>query len=260
MLQSLTGFMPRSQYLQNPSQKDSRDPWLSAIPFSRIPTYVNMDGQLFPSAIRMGLHPGARKIQQDASQEYTSRGQNVKHKQVVFMELNSGEHVAWKKQIDFSLSTIQRETHIKFSVQGVEVGYGLLLYESRLRVRCREFDSTFTRSKRWTTTNSGNCDNIRRWTSMQDPTKRTKKAGIVGKYGTRYGASLRKQIKKMEVSQHAKYFCEFCGKYAVKRKAVGIWGCKDCGKVKAGGAYTLNTASAVTVRSTIRRLREQTES
>ncbi|KAL3695182.1 hypothetical protein R1sor_009258 [Riccia sorocarpa] len=91
-------------------------------------------------------------------------------------------------------------------------------------------------------------------------TKRTKKAGIVGKYGTRYGASLRKQIKKMEVSQHSKYFCEFCGKFAVKRKAVGIWNCKDCGKVKAGGAYTLNTASAVTVRSTIRRLREQTES
>ncbi|GFZ00860.1 zinc-binding ribosomal protein family protein [Actinidia rufa] len=83
---------------------------------------------------------------------------------------------------------------------------------------------------------------------------------LVRRRGTRYGASLRKQIKKMEVSQHSKYFCEFCGKYAVKRKAVGIWGCKDCGKVKAGGAYTLNTASAVTVRSTIRRLREQTES
>ncbi|VAH10808.1 unnamed protein product [Triticum turgidum subsp. durum] len=94
---------------------------------------------------------------------------------------------------------------------------------------------------------------------MYVQTKRTKKAGIVGKYGTRYGASLRKQIKKMEVSQHSKYFCEFCGKFAVKRKAVGIWGCKDCGKVKAGGAYTMNTASAVTVRSTIRRLREQTE-
>ncbi|KAG7624775.1 Ribosomal protein L37ae [Arabidopsis thaliana x Arabidopsis arenosa] len=89
---------------------------------------------------------------------------------------------------------------------------------------------------------------------------RTKKAGIVGKYGTRYGASLRKQIKKMEVSQHSKYFCEFCGKYSVKRKVVGIWGCKDCRKVKAGDAYTMNTASAVTVRSTIRRLREQTES
>lgn len=42
--------------------------------------------------------------------------------------------------------------------------------------------------------------------------KRTKKVGIVGKYGTRYGASLRKVIKKMEVSQHSKYFCNFCGK------------------------------------------------
>eukprot|EP00803_Ostreobium_quekettii_P005819 evm.model.scf_128EXC.8 EVM.evm.TU.scf_128EXC.8 scf_128EXC:73228-73845(-) len=42
--------------------------------------------------------------------------------------------------------------------------------------------------------------------------RRTKKVGIVGKYGTRYGASLRKQIKKMEVSQHSKYFCQFCGK------------------------------------------------
>lgn len=45
--------------------------------------------------------------------------------------------------------------------------------------------------------------------------KRTKKVGIVGKYGTRYGASLRKQIKKIEVSQHSKYFCPFCGKVSV---------------------------------------------
>ena len=30
---------------------------------------------------------------------------------------------------------------------------------------------------------------------------RARLQGIVGKYGTRYGASLRKQIKKMEVSQ-----------------------------------------------------------
>ncbi|KAL5582483.1 hypothetical protein UlMin_014925 [Ulmus minor] len=55
--------------------------------------------------------------------------------------------------------------------------------------------------------------------------KRTKKAGIIGKYGTRYGASLHKQIKKMEVSW---------------------WHCKDCN----------STASAVMVRSTIQRLME----
>jgi len=61
--------------------------------------------------------------------------------------------------------------------------------------------------------------------------KRTKKVGIVGKYGTRYGASLRKQIKKVEVSQHSKYVCQFCGKVSVKRTAVGIWKCKACKKV-----------------------------
>ena len=42
--------------------------------------------------------------------------------------------------------------------------------------------------------------------------KRTKKVGVVGKYGTRYGASLRKSVKKMEITQHSKYLCTFCGK------------------------------------------------
>ena len=89
--------------------------------------------------------------------------------------------------------------------------------------------------------------------------KRTKKVGIVGKYGTRYGASLRKMAKKMEVSQHAKYTCTFCGKDALKRVAVGIWNCKPCGKTLAGGAWAPNTSAAVTVRSAIRRLREMQE-
>merc|ERR1712224_670468 len=47
--------------------------------------------------------------------------------------------------------------------------------------------------------------------------KRTKKVGVVGKYGTRYGASLRKTVKKMEITQHAKYLCSFCGKDAMKQ-------------------------------------------
>lgn len=54
--------------------------------------------------------------------------------------------------------------------------------------------------------------------------KRTKKVGIVGKYGTRYGASLRKQIKKIEVSQHSKYFCSFCGKVRRGTSAAAITG------------------------------------
>lgn len=47
-----------------------------------------------------------------------------------------------------------------------------------------------------------------------------------------YGASLRKQVKKIEVSQHAKYQCTFCGKDSVKRHSTGIWNCRSCKKVR----------------------------
>merc|ERR1712226_231439 len=93
------------------------------------------------------------------------------------------------------------------------------------------------------------------WDDDEEMAKRTKKGGVVGKYGIRYGASLRKQIKKMEVTQHAKYVCGFCGKNTVKRQAVGIWHCKGCGKTVAGGAWLLHTASGTQVRSTVQRLR-----
>uniref|UniRef100_A0A1D5QI96 Ribosomal protein L37a n=1 Tax=Macaca mulatta TaxID=9544 RepID=A0A1D5QI96_MACMU len=74
--------------------------------------------------------------------------------------------------------------------------------------------------------------------------KRTKKVGIVGKYGTRYGASLRKMVKKIEISQHAKYTCSFCGKTKMKRRAVGIWHCGSCMKTVAGGAWTYKKMNA----------------
>lgn len=69
--------------------------------------------------------------------------------------------------------------------------------------------------------------------------RHTKKVGVVGKYGTRFGASLRKQVKKIEITQHAKYTCLFCGKDSMKRGAVGIWKCKACLKSVAGGAWVV---------------------
>ncbi|KAI1199500.1 60S ribosomal protein L37a [Nemania serpens] len=89
--------------------------------------------------------------------------------------------------------------------------------------------------------------------------KRTTKVGIVGKYGTRYGASLRKQTKRFEITQHARYGCPFCGKTSVRRTAVGIWTCRGCKKTIAGGAYTMSSPAATAARSTLRRLREITD-
>ncbi|KAL1784033.1 60S ribosomal protein L37a, partial [Sigmodon hispidus] len=89
-----------------------------------------------------------------------------------------------------------------------------------------------------------------------DVAKCTKKVGIIWRYGTCYGASLWKMVKKIEISQHAKYTCSFCGKTKMKRRAVGIWHCDSGMKTVAGGAWTYNTTSAVTMKSTIRRSKE----
>lgn len=89
--------------------------------------------------------------------------------------------------------------------------------------------------------------------------KRTKKAGIVGKYGTRYGASLRKVVKKFEITQRAKYVSPFSGKESVRREACGIWKCKSTNRKIAGGAWQLATSAAVTAKTTINRLRRLKE-
>lgn len=78
--------------------------------------------------------------------------------------------------------------------------------------------------------------------------KRTKKAGIVGKYGTRYGGALRKIAKRYEVAQHMRYMCPFCGKNAVKRKSIGIWRCNACYKSMTGGAWTPTTNNALAAK------------
>ena len=86
--------------------------------------------------------------------------------------------------------------------------------------------------------------------------RRTIKVGITGKYGTRYGAKLRKQVKAIEILQRTKYTCPFCGKDSIKRAAVGIWRCKACRRNIAGGAWEFSTIAAQTARTTINRLKK----
>lgn len=86
--------------------------------------------------------------------------------------------------------------------------------------------------------------------------RRTAKVGITGKYGTRYGQKLRKQVKAIEILQRKKTICPFCGKTSIRRAAVGIWKCRACKRSIAGGAWEFVTTAATTAKTTIHRLKK----
>jgi large subunit ribosomal protein L37Ae len=66
----------------------------------------------------------------------------------------------------------------------------------------------------------------------------TKIVKAAGRFGVRYGQSVKRRIAKIEEKQRKKQACIFCNGQA-KRLSKGIWECKKCGKKFAGHAYYL---------------------
>lgn len=67
--------------------------------------------------------------------------------------------------------------------------------------------------------------------------RKTKKIGIAGRFGARYGVTIRKRIRDIEREKVKKHLCPNCNHKAVKRVDTGIWRCRKCGTTFAGGAY-----------------------
>ena len=67
--------------------------------------------------------------------------------------------------------------------------------------------------------------------------RKTKKTGISGRFGARYGVTIRKRIRDVEREKVKKHLCPSCNHKAVKRVDTGIWRCRRCGTTFAGGAY-----------------------
>ncbi len=67
---------------------------------------------------------------------------------------------------------------------------------------------------------------------------RTRKVKSSGRFGARYGRSVRTKITEIEALQRKKQNCLFCNGIA-KRASKGIWQCKKCGKRFASHAYYL---------------------
>ena len=71
---------------------------------------------------------------------------------------------------------------------------------------------------------------------MATKSKKTKSAG---RFGPRYGKTVKDRLVKVEVKQRKKQKCPFCEKLGAKRKAKGIWECSKCGKTFADNTYYL---------------------
>lgn len=86
----------------------------------------------------------------------------------------------------------------------------------------------------------------------------TKKAGIAGRFGSRYGTLVRNRINKIESYKTKPLKCPRCQTKAVKRASVGIWRCKKCNAQFTGGAYNLTTPQGlVSFRIAKRKSKEQ---
>ena len=68
---------------------------------------------------------------------------------------------------------------------------------------------------------------------------KTKKVRSAGRFGARYGRSVRTKVANIEQIQRKKQKCIFCNGTA-KRLSKGIWLCKKCNKKFAGHTYYLN--------------------
>jgi ribosomal protein L37AE/L43A len=77
--------------------------------------------------------------------------------------------------------------------------------------------------------------------------KRTVKVGICGKFGTRYGASLRKVVKKFEITQRAKYVSPFSGKVSLSHH---LNSCRIASREKPSAS---GSASRLVARSPVER-------
>jgi large subunit ribosomal protein L37Ae len=68
---------------------------------------------------------------------------------------------------------------------------------------------------------------------------RTKKVKSSGRFGARYGSTVRARVVQIEVKQRKKQKCPYCKKLKAKRLSKGIWKCSMCNKKFASDVFHL---------------------
>lgn len=80
----------------------------------------------------------------------------------------------------------------------------------------------------------------------------TKKVKYTGRFGPRYGKSIRERVLEVEVKQRRLHKCPKCESEALQRISTGIFQCKHCKTKFAGGAYTPTTMAGAIVRKMVK--------
>ena len=88
---------------------------------------------------------------------------------------------------------------------------------------------------------------------------KTKKVGSTGRFGTRYGSTIRKRVRKIETESKQRHICPSCDSKKVTRVSVGIWKCKFCGYRFTGGSWGPETSGGKIALRTAKRLSGQLE-
>ncbi|MBT3404763.1 50S ribosomal protein L37ae [archaeon] len=71
---------------------------------------------------------------------------------------------------------------------------------------------------------------------MATKLKKTKSAG---RFGARYGSTLKAKLTNVEEKQRKRQTCPICQKAGAKRLSNGIWQCSKCNKKFASNTYHL---------------------
>jgi large subunit ribosomal protein L37Ae len=75
--------------------------------------------------------------------------------------------------------------------------------------------------------------------------KRTKKVGVTGWMGPRYGIRVRRRVQEVEKTRAASYACPKCSTMTVRRTGSGLWECRRCDRTFASDAYAFRPAPSI---------------
>ena len=88
-------------------------------------------------------------------------------------------------------------------------------------------------------------------------TRKTKKVGSTGRFGTRYGSRLRKRVRDIDATVKSAHRCPRCRLVKVRQVSVGIWKCRKCDYTFTGGAWVPQTNAGKRSVGQIRQIQER---